>query len=162
MCIRYRLSTLLVLVTAICTAIGVARYFIPDQPPEPEYVIQRINSAGGNAEYLVPVEGRWGSYLIWFDDPPGVGDDEARSISKNINIEQLDLCRTDITDATIKHLSAMKRIGSLSVSFTGITYKSVDDLCEIRGLEELDIIGTTLDASDIAILESRIPRVTSK
>ncbi len=36
------------------------------------------------------------------------------------------------------------------------------DLCEIRDLEELDIVGTSLDQSDIAILESRIPKVISK
>lgn len=88
-----------------------------------------------------------------------VTDDDLKVIAGLGCVQHLDLGETGITDEGVRHLARIERLNGLRLSKTKITGEALKYLLRVPGLTYLNVDGTGVQESDLAIFAGHLPPV---
>lgn len=174
---RFRLLTLLTLVTALCVWLGVITHRAHRQrdaiaslsSSDAVFIFDyQMDAAGINFDERAPAPGpAWLRRLlgdgyfrnvvqVWL--PPGKIPINFELLTAFPKLRSVHLKRTNITDADLAGLANLRALESLDLRGTGIQGSGLRELQSLPRLSELDLDGTQVDDRGLSVL-SDLPHI---
>ncbi|HVX13663.1 MAG TPA: hypothetical protein VHC22_20940 [Pirellulales bacterium] len=168
--LTFSLRLLLVLVTALCIALGV--WIAPRE--RQRRAVEAIEAAGGWEYYgsegrlmLTTSDSLLRRWLpkdytddveeVWFSPDPPITDDVLVHLKALPKLRSLQLGNTPITDAHLVHLHGLTELRSLDLTATQITDAGLAHLEGLRSLENLSLDFTQVTDDGVTRLREALP-----
>lgn len=164
---RYRLRTLLLLVTVLCVGPGAFVAYQQTLARRQQAAVEHVKRWGGLAITPMPTRPAWlraimgddsfgNTKRVWLNDA-NIGDADLVQVAHFSNLETLDLGWTNISDAGLAHLRHLTKLEDLALEGTRVTDQGILQLRNLKSLRVIWLGDTQVTAAGRARLQEHLP-----